>query len=326
MDGQNTFDFHGSGHWAVILGGSSGFGLATAKRLAAAGFNLIVAHRDKAAVVERDLRPAFDYMRAQQVELATHNGNLFEAEEREAFLALVEQRAGAGHVHLLLHSIAAGCCKPVCAQPCSNARRAGVAGLAEALRGQGLSVTEAALQHAVNVAFHEYGRDALHLLAESRMPSAEEAFTEEELVRTMELMGWDYLRWGRLLLGRGLFSNTARLIALTSQGNSLAWRGYAPVSAAKGVLEALCRSMALEMAPWGLRCFLVQAGITDTPAGRGIPQFDLLKAQARLRNPLGRLTQPEDVAAAVYALCLPLLDWVNGCILRVDGGEAISGG
>ena len=34
MDQKNPLDFHGSGLWAVILGGSSGFGLATAQKLA----------------------------------------------------------------------------------------------------------------------------------------------------------------------------------------------------------------------------------------------------------------------------------------------------
>ena len=46
MNDQNPLDFHGSGLWAVILGGSSGFGLAAAKRLARAGFNIIIGHKD----------------------------------------------------------------------------------------------------------------------------------------------------------------------------------------------------------------------------------------------------------------------------------------
>jgi NAD(P)-dependent dehydrogenase (short-subunit alcohol dehydrogenase family) len=98
------------------------------------------------------------------------------------------------------------------------------------------------------------------------------------------------------------------------------------VSAAKAALEALCRSMAVEMAPHGVRCHVVQAGITDTPAGNAIPGFDLMKARARLRNPFHRLTRPEDVADAIYALCLPMFDWATGAVFRVDGGEAVAGG
>ncbi|MGB5513915.1 MAG: SDR family oxidoreductase, partial [Thermoanaerobaculia bacterium] len=36
-------------------------------------------------------------------------------------------------------------------------------------------------------------------------------------------------------------------------------------------------------------------------------------------------TTPQDVANAIYLLCLPEASWINGEILRVDGGERISG-
>ena len=47
--------------------------------------------------------------------------------------------------------------------------------------------------------------------------------------------------------------------------------------------------------------------------------------QARLRNPFGRLTTPTDVANAIYLLCTDDAAWINGVVLRVDGGEHISG-
>ena len=42
------------------------------------------------------------------------------------------------------------------------------------------------------------------------------------------------------------------------------------------------------------------------------------------RNPFKRLTQPEDVANAVYLLNKDEASWINGCIIPVDGGEHIS--
>jgi NAD(P)-dependent dehydrogenase (short-subunit alcohol dehydrogenase family) len=44
---------------------------------------------------------------------------------------------------------------------------------------------------------------------------------------------------------------------------------------------------------------------------------------AKKRNPFGRLTEPEDVANAVYLLCKTEADWINGTILKVDGGESL---
>src|SRR5438270_8576850 len=102
MNEKNPLDFHGSGLWAVILGGSSGFGLATAKRLARAGLNILIAHKDRADWVETGLREHFDFIRGQGVRLVTHNGNLSDEDERAAVLGLIEEHAGPGKVHLLM--------------------------------------------------------------------------------------------------------------------------------------------------------------------------------------------------------------------------------
>ena len=43
-----------------------------------------------------------------------------------------------------------------------------------------------------------------------------------------------------------------------------------------------------------------------------------------MRNPLGRLTTPEDVANVIYLLTLDEARWVNGALIRVDGGEHVA--
>lgn len=317
--------FEGTGNWAVILGGSSGFGLATAKRLAAAGMNILIGHKDKEGTVETVIKPHFDAIRAQGVKLVTHNANLFDEEERGEVFGSIAENAGPGKVHLFMHSIAAGSCKLMTEDKTPDFRGLALKGLSETLKAEGVAASPEVLRKAVNAAFHDKGCDALHTLADSRIPYREELLSEEDLQKTVWMMGYDYLLWGRELLKEGLLTKDARMVAMTSEGNEVAWKGYAAVSAAKCALEASNRAMAVEMAPYGVRSHVVQAGITDTPAGNAIPNFDLMKAQARLRNPFHRLTTPEDVAEAIYALCLPHFGWANGTIIRVDGGEAISG-
>lgn len=317
--------FQGKGLWAVILGGSSGFGLAAAKRLSRAGMNILIAHKDKEGTVETVIKPHFDEIRAAGVSLVTHNANLFDEEERGAVFESITENAGAGKVHLFMHSIAAGSCKLIAEDKTPDFKGQALRGLAEALKGEGAAVELATLKKAVDVAFHQKGCDALYTLAESRIPYREEFLSEEDLQRTVWMMGYDYLLWGRELLTAGLLTKDARMVAMTSEGNQIAWKGYAAVSAAKCALEASCRAMAVELAPYGVRSYVVQAGITDTPAGNAIPNFDLMKAQARLRNPFHRLTTPEDVAEAILALSLPGFAWANGDVIRVDGGEAVSG-
>jgi NAD(P)-dependent dehydrogenase (short-subunit alcohol dehydrogenase family) len=138
-------------------------------------------------------------------------------------------------------------------------------------------------------------------------------------------MGTSLLGWVQGIFGRGLFAADARVFGLTSEGNEVAWKGYAAVAAAKVALESLARSIAVEYAPYGVRCNVIQAGITETPALAAIPGSDHMKAQARLRNPFHRLTTPQDVASVIVLLATDEAAWINGEVIRVDGGEHISG-
>lgn len=326
MGQNNETPLRGQGLWAVILGGSSGFGLATAKRLARGGLNILIGHKDKEGTVETVIKPHFDEIRAAGVQLVTHNVNLFDEDERGLVFESITEKAGPGKVAVFMHSVAAGACKLVAEDRTPDFKGQALKGLAEALSKEGVKVDAALLKKAVNAAFHEKGCDALYTLADSKIPYREELLSEEDIQRTVWMMGYDYLLWTRELAKEGLFSKDARALAMTSEGNEIAWKGYAAVSAAKCALEASCRAMAVELAPYGVRSYILQAGITDTPAGNAIPNFDLMKAAARMRNPMHRLTTPEDVAEAIYQLCLPTgLAWANGSIIRVDGGEAISG-
>lgn len=147
---------------------------------------------------------------------------------------------------------------------------------------------------------------------------------DEDLARTIYSMGTSLLSWVQALFARGLFAEDARVFGLTSEGNQIAWRGYAAVSAAKSALESVSRSIAVEFAPYGIRSNIIQPGVTDTPALRVIPGNDRMREVAEKRNPFGRLTRPEDVGALIALLCRPEAAWVNGAIIPVDGGERIA--
>jgi enoyl-[acyl-carrier protein] reductase III len=85
------------------------------------------------------------------------------------------------------------------------------------------------------------------------------------------------------------------------------------------------RSLAQELGPRGIRVNTVSAGVVDTDALAHFPnRAELLENFAR-RTPAGPVLRPEDVANAVYLLCLPEAAMINGHTLVVDGGFAISG-
>jgi len=122
-----------------------------------------------------------------------------------------------------------------------------------------------------------------------------------------------------------LMPSGGRIIALSSLGASRAIPGYAFVGASKAALEALVRSLAQELGPRGIRVNAVSAGVVDTDALRFFPNREQLLSSFSDRAPAGPVLRPEDVAGAVYLLCLPEAGMVTGHTLVVDGGFSISG-
>lgn len=307
------------GTWGVILGGSSGFGLATAHALSERGMNLCLVHRDRRAALRR-VEPDFEKIRGHGVELLTFNSDALSAEKRGVILDALAAKLGNERVRFLLHSIAFGNLKLIAPEH----PRPGTGGAGRAKLAERLGIDAEDLSTAIDAVFAE-GHSELHPLASPPEYPSRSFLDHEDFARTIHCMGTSLLDWTQDLLERQLFAGDARVFGLTSEGNTVAWKGYAAVAAAKVALESVARSIAVEMAPHGIRCNVIQAGVTETPALAAIPGSDHLKAQALCRNPFGRLTTPRDVASVMALLTREEAGWINGEVIRVDGGEHISG-
>ena len=97
------------GVWAVILGGSSGFGFAALQKLAAHGMNIAVVYRET-AIAERTLKEKLNTISANnQVSILPYNINALEQSGRDLFLEQIKKVIVDEHcVKVLLHSIARG--------------------------------------------------------------------------------------------------------------------------------------------------------------------------------------------------------------------------
>lgn len=166
----------------------------------------------------------------------------------------------------------------------------------------------------------------LHSIAKGSLKNMHGAnkLTTTDFSISIHAMGYSLYQWVDALFEAKLLNNPSRILAFTSEGNQKAWPGYAAVSSAKGVLEAVSRNIALEFAQFGITSNCIQAGLTMTDAFKQIPNSEKLAVAKRKQNPMGRLTLPEDVANAVYVLTLPEAKWINGSIIKVDGGESIT--
>lgn len=103
-------------NWALILGGSNGLGLATAKKLARHGYNILVVHRDRKASMEV-IEGHFQEISAQGVLFKAYNMDAINAEKRHELLNEMEGFLPDGHkIKVLVHSIAKGNLKPMYAE------------------------------------------------------------------------------------------------------------------------------------------------------------------------------------------------------------------
>lgn len=310
--------FDRPGGWGLILGGSSGIGLATAKKLASMGLNLIIVHRDRKGAMAK-IEEHFDEIKASGVQLEALNLNALQAEGRQKVIGRIREVAGEKSVRVLLHSIALGNLKLVVPEVADTSYEDSLAKLADEL-----NVPVAKLKNTID-SLYEQGHGTLEHIATPHGYDSNNLIEEEDLQQTIFNMGTSLLSWVQDLHRERLFAEDTRVFGLTSEGNEVSWKGYGAVSAAKCALESIIRTIATEFAPYGIRANIIQPGITDTPALRLIPGSQGMKASAARRNPFKRLTTPEDVAGLIGILSLDEGKWVNGSLIRVDGGEHISG-
>ena len=171
----------------------------------------------------------------------------------------------------------------------------------------------------VRVFFHSLAFGALKPL------TGEGSVVQRQMEMTADVMGHSLVYWVQALLARRLMGQGGRIYAMTSDGSNKAIPQYGPVCAAKAILEAHIRQLALELAPLEITANAIMAGVTDTPALRKIPGNEELMAFALARNPNRRLTTPADVAQCVSVLISEKTYWMTGNTIRVDGGEGSVG-
>lgn len=115
------------------------------------------------------------------------------------------------------------------------------------------------------------------------------------------------------------------IIALSSEGAAHAMPHYGLVGSSKAALEALCRHMAVELAPQGIRVNVLSPGSVRTDAWSSLPNAERRLEEAATRTPRGRLTSLEEVAWAAQFLASNASSGLAGHTLVVDGGARVRG-
>ncbi|WP_395245609.1 SDR family oxidoreductase [Agromyces sp. MMS24-K17] len=155
----------------------------------------------------------------------------------------------------------------------------------------------------------------------------------DNLLFKMAEADWDqviavHLR-GAFLMSRAVQAHQVdagwgRIVNLSST-SALGNRGQANYAAAKAGLQGLTKTLAIELGRYGVTANAVAPGFIETDMTRataermGVP-FEAFLAGAAKEIPVGRVGQPDDIAAAVSFFCSEGAGFVSGQVLYVAGG------
>ncbi|WP_199043328.1 3-oxoacyl-ACP reductase FabG [Glycomyces salinus] len=115
-----------------------------------------------------------------------------------------------------------------------------------------------------------------------------------------------------------------RIVNLSST-SALGNRGQANYAAAKAGMQGFTKTLSIELGRFGVTANAVAPGFIQTEMTKataeriGVPFDDFLSAAAK-EAPVGRVGQPEDIAAAVAFFCSEEAGFVSGQVLYVAGG------
>jgi NAD(P)-dependent dehydrogenase (short-subunit alcohol dehydrogenase family) len=212
----------------------------------------------------------------------------------------------------------------------TDTNEAGVAETANLLRAEGASVwsfkldvtDESACQSLAEQVAAECGRvdllvnnAGIIIRENSAHPQAADHFRRTMDVNLQGTFNVTQALLPALKNGGGTIINLSSIAAFAGQGGSL---GYSP---SKGAIKMYTQSLAVELAPFGIRVNALAPGVIATPMTEPTRADPARLSGFLQRTPMGRVGQPEELAGPVLFLSSDTLSsYITGVTLPVDGG------
>ena len=133
------------------------------------------------------------------------------------------------------------------------------------------------------------------------------------------------------LLTRAAASELAKrkgsIVSISSVAGLRPYPGLAAYCVSKAALDMYTRCAALDLAPHGVRVNAVNPGVVVTElhtVTQAVPDYEGFLERSKTTHPIGRVGQPEEIAALVLFLMSDEAGWITGVTYSIDGGRALA--
>lgn len=120
---------------------------------------------------------------------------------------------------------------------------------------------------------------------------------------------------------KGLKSAKGSVVMFSTVAVGQGFANHALIASAKGAVEGLARSLAAELAPH-VRVNVVAPSLTRTPLAQGLTSNEQMVQSIAGLHALGRIGEPDDIAAMAAFLLTKESGWITGQVFGVDGGRS----
>lgn len=110
------------------------------------------------------------------------------------------------------------------------------------------------------------------------------------------------------------------IVCTASSASVVGEEQMAAYNASKGAVAALGRSLAVDLAPYGIRVNVIAPGWVDTAQNWDVRDDTAVWSKHRARVPLDRMARPDEIAAVMVFLLSDEASYLTGAFLLVDGG------
>lgn len=182
-------------------------------------------------------------------------------------------------------------------------------------------VTEtAALEHLVDRTVTHFGHlDVLVNNAGGWMPRPVLRTSERNLEAALRFNVVSAFLLTQLVVPHMVSAGGGAVVNISSRAASMVQPAFTAYATAKAALSMMTRAMAPELAP-KVRVNAIEVGGVETAALASVLTDESVRARLESNTPMGRVGDPEDVAACVVYLASPASSWVTGKVFEVDGG------